>query len=116
RHTRSKRDWSSDVCSSDLARGVVLLGHVLLGIAVANGQDAVPVEDLLLQPPAEVADDQPFHHPQGEGLQPGPDAGGPETVLGKAVGQAAAVGQGGAVLVKPVDELPGKQLGPAAVK
>src|SRR5699024_8822906 len=54
--------------------------------------------------------------PQGEGLQPGPDAGGPETVLGKAIGQAAAVGQGGAVFVKPVDELPGKQLGPAAVE
>src|SRR5438067_6281431 len=26
RHTRSKRDWSSDVCSSDLAQNQVLLG------------------------------------------------------------------------------------------
>src|SRR5699024_11701924 len=25
RHTRSKRDWSSDVCSSDLGRGCKLL-------------------------------------------------------------------------------------------
>src|SRR5699024_11745653 len=25
RHTRSKRDWSSDVCSSDLASGLFLL-------------------------------------------------------------------------------------------
>src|SRR5699024_11440345 len=24
RHTRSKRDWSSDVCSSDLGRGLAL--------------------------------------------------------------------------------------------
>src|SRR5699024_4729205 len=53
---------------------------------------------------------------EGEGLQPGPDAGGPETVLGKAVGQAAAVGQGRAVVVKPVDELLGKQLGPLLVE
>src|SRR5437868_15372764 len=28
RHTRSKRDWSSDVCSSDL---VARLGHLVLG-------------------------------------------------------------------------------------
>src|SRR5699024_12152184 len=25
RHTRSKRDWSSDVCSSDLVKGEILL-------------------------------------------------------------------------------------------
>src|SRR5699024_11801568 len=29
RHTRSKRDWSSDVCSSDLLEGV-LMGRYLL--------------------------------------------------------------------------------------
>src|SRR5699024_11916045 len=28
RHTRSKRDWSSDVCSSDLVSETDLLGHV----------------------------------------------------------------------------------------
>src|SRR5207249_5760319 len=35
RHTRSKRDWSSDVCSSDLARLVdhVVRGVELLGVA-----------------------------------------------------------------------------------
>src|SRR2546428_4187040 len=30
RHTRSDRDWSSDVCSSDL-RSMVLLGSALVG-------------------------------------------------------------------------------------
>src|SRR5699024_3118830 len=36
RHTRSKRDWSSDVCSSDLLGGV---GHAL-GAAHQGGGDA----------------------------------------------------------------------------
>src|SRR5207249_6410227 len=36
RHTRSKRDWSSDVCSSDLER-VNRLGHVLLEPLAAPG-------------------------------------------------------------------------------
>src|SRR5690349_23121249 len=35
RHTRSLRDWSSDVCSSDLAAVVVVGGAiVLLGVAI----------------------------------------------------------------------------------
>src|SRR5699024_11272416 len=40
RHTRSKRDWSSDVCSSDL--GVVDVGErPAFGILVAHLEDAV---------------------------------------------------------------------------
>src|SRR5206468_5361387 len=36
RHTRSDRDWSSDVCSSDLARAALALGQ-------CNDPAAVPV-------------------------------------------------------------------------
>src|SRR5690606_39467841 len=35
-HTRFSRDWSSDVCSSDLELYVLLLGRVLLGFAVGG--------------------------------------------------------------------------------
>src|SRR5699024_12697590 len=31
RHTRSKRDWSSDVCSSDLTFGALLAGRHIWG-------------------------------------------------------------------------------------
>src|SRR5207249_7407703 len=31
RHTRSKRDWSSDVCSSDLVLASICLGYFLFG-------------------------------------------------------------------------------------
>src|SRR5699024_11409908 len=43
RHTRSKRDWSSDVCSSDLALGAraVMLGRAYLWGLGANGQAGV---------------------------------------------------------------------------
>ena len=47
---------------------------------------------ILAQPPLEVAHDEALHHRQGQRLQPGPDAGSPEAVLGKTVGQAAAKG------------------------
>ena len=76
------------------AGGVVPLGHVHLRVAVADGQDTVPVEHFLPQPPVEVADDKALHYRQGQRLQPCPDAGRPEAVLGKAVGQAAAKGAG----------------------
>src|SRR5699024_11838952 len=39
RHTRSKRDWSSDVCSSDLE----------LGLLAADGVDAELFPDRLVQ-------------------------------------------------------------------
>src|SRR5699024_11848567 len=31
RHTRSKRDWSSDVCSSDLASAIIMLAGIYYG-------------------------------------------------------------------------------------
>src|SRR5699024_11983593 len=34
RHTRSKRDWSSDVCSSDLIHGFVFLCYCAATVAV----------------------------------------------------------------------------------
>src|SRR5207249_6033182 len=34
RHTRSKRDWSSDVCSSDLTSAEAILGQALSGLPV----------------------------------------------------------------------------------
>src|SRR5437868_1934236 len=36
RHTRSKRDWSSDVCSSDLAAGKTQLLYMLTGLVKPN--------------------------------------------------------------------------------
>src|SRR5699024_11371586 len=35
RHTRSKRDWSSDVCSSDLAKTIVIDGKIA-SVGTAN--------------------------------------------------------------------------------
>src|SRR5207245_8394786 len=32
RHTRCYRDWSSDVCSSDLVTGVALIAFILVGV------------------------------------------------------------------------------------
>src|SRR2546422_5471688 len=37
RHTRCSRDWSSDVCSSDLVAGVGILGPQRLGSVAATG-------------------------------------------------------------------------------
>src|SRR5207237_6141469 len=62
RHTRFKCDWSSDVCSSDLTAGRLLIDepmleelrairkevaphHVLLVVDAMTGQDAVTVAD-----------------------------------------------------------------------
>src|SRR5699024_12070353 len=41
RHTRSKRDWSSDVCSSDLRRRGDLLHLVWLWFAFASVQEGI---------------------------------------------------------------------------
>src|SRR5699024_11986295 len=37
RHTRSKRDWSSDVCSSDLVLGIINFGDPMRCPGIANG-------------------------------------------------------------------------------
>src|SRR5206468_10132152 len=51
RHTRSDRDWSSDVCSSDLSY-VLLLSPPTC--EPETGDHAVPVEIAAAQPPAAV--------------------------------------------------------------
>src|SRR5699024_11306311 len=45
RHTRSKRDWSSDVCSSDLMPGDTIEGMVLAGIHFQEQEDEDNEED-----------------------------------------------------------------------
>src|SRR5712664_3172262 len=41
RHTRSDRDWSSDVCSSDLVSGVTISWSVLTGGGSVNAASSV---------------------------------------------------------------------------
>src|SRR5690606_40763413 len=48
RHTRFSRDWSSDVCSSDLSQAGLGLDAVLQDVAQAGRGDLVPGQ-LLLQ-------------------------------------------------------------------
>src|SRR5207249_9100653 len=56
RHTRSKRDWSSDVCSSDLRRATLLRDERLgRGRTLAYGRLPVPARHVLRRrerPPA----------------------------------------------------------------
>src|SRR5207247_6869521 len=55
-HTRSTRDWSSDVCSSDLDEvrlGATLRGTCALGLA--GGSTPRPAYEALAQPPLEAA-------------------------------------------------------------
>src|SRR5207249_6789225 len=40
RHTRSKRDWSSDVCSSDLTAALPAGAALVAGLPCANRADA----------------------------------------------------------------------------
>src|SRR5206468_6568781 len=49
RHTRSDRDWSSDVCSSDLTRGVAPRDHTYSATLVP----AVVITVRAMTPPAE---------------------------------------------------------------
>src|SRR5699024_11356704 len=80
RHTRSKRDWSSDVCSSDL--GIVDAGdlgglHLNLGVFL-QVDDGGGVHDLLAQAVAlavvlfHIAEPGVFAHKEGvDAVMPG---------------------------------------------
>src|SRR5699024_11726170 len=53
RHTRSKRDWSSDVCSSDLLRGIsctVTLQEIPFPINLLPAGPDLPLSILGMQP------------------------------------------------------------------
>src|SRR5690606_39807378 len=56
RHTRFSRDWSSDVCSSDLKAAAERLGVEPLGEVVGYGQVAGPDPSLLTQPSRAIKD------------------------------------------------------------
>src|SRR5699024_12017716 len=46
RHTRSKRDWSSDVCSSDLTIHQAVLGNICYGLIEPVGLGHIGVTSL----------------------------------------------------------------------
>src|SRR6266513_4723970 len=48
RHTRSKRDWSSDVCSSDLGVWAVPAHHMVY-VSAAGRHEAVAIDDRSLE-------------------------------------------------------------------
>src|SRR5699024_12093394 len=50
RHTRSKRDWSSDVCSSDLALAGMLGGALTFLILVITKPFALVSEPIIASP------------------------------------------------------------------
>src|SRR5207249_6212726 len=50
RHTRSKRDWSSDVCSSDLFRQDRNVVQALAQGRDPDGKDVQPIEEVLTKP------------------------------------------------------------------
>src|SRR5699024_3344802 len=100
RHTRSKRDWSSDVCSSDLEAGAGVPGGLDQG--VVHRQELGPAGGLLQG----NVDDVPAldaHHAAVLLLHDHPGGGGAE-----AGGQDPVVGAGGAAsLVVTGDGDPG---------
>src|SRR3989440_4864235 len=67
RHTMSDRDWSSDVCSSDLREGVFAMAHTgtqLIdeqGPRVGHGEDALTVIDGARERSSDVAEQVAFH-------------------------------------------------------
>ncbi|RII13898.1 hypothetical protein DSC45_21595 [Streptomyces sp. YIM 130001] len=88
---------------------VVLLGHVEIRVAVADGQQTRVVGDRLSCPPAQVAQGEALDLPPGQGLDVRVGECSPERTLGEPVGEAAAERQGRAVVREPVREVAGEQ-------
>src|SRR5699024_9601156 len=79
RHTRSKRDWSSDVCSSDLRGGYCTADDVFLHLREVLGTEGLSIELLLRLQQLAVhrhhfgAQDDADHHEDEDGdLDPAP--------------------------------------------
>ena len=71
------------------AGGVIVLTHRQVRISKTEGQNAVPIGDGLLLPPAQMAQHDALHNPRREHLQTGKGDGTPEGDHCKAIGQAA---------------------------
>src|SRR5699024_11955038 len=70
RHTRSKRDWSSDVCSSDLVKFLHLTGcHFVFEVPLDNSL-SIFVEKLFDIPYLDLASCIPFLKPVFYGCAP----------------------------------------------
>src|SRR5699024_8892450 len=114
RHTRSKRDWSSDVCSSDLveleAGGAVLVGWVDVHGALGWGGGGVVAVVQPLHQGVEAAAEAVFVHAQvpvgdgvvefgevvgGQGAAAAQDEGEPACGQGAGVEQGQQLGQVG---------------------
>src|SRR5690606_40916723 len=54
RHTRFSRDWSSDVCSSDLTLFVAIAANKVPGIRAVTAHDSYSVERSVLSNDAQV--------------------------------------------------------------
>ena len=94
------------------ARRIVILRHDQIRVAIAHAQHAITIEQRLLQPPAEMAQDDALDHPRGECLQPGKSRRAPEGRLSKTVSQAATKRHGRPVVGKKMDKVGGKQQRP----
>src|SRR5699024_12043674 len=87
RHTRSKRDWSSDVCSSDLGSGekeTALLGHL----------DVVPEGDGWSHDPYDMIEKDGYIYGRGVADDKGPTVLGLYAKIGRASCRARLEGRG----------------------
>src|SRR5690606_31105735 len=57
RHTRFSRDWSSDVCSSDLARHIAVVDVETTGLSPWRHDRIVEIAVVLLSPDGDICDE-----------------------------------------------------------
>src|SRR5690554_7278864 len=63
RHTRCGRDWSSDVCSSDLHMGIITMAHHMGLVVVAEGIETVEQQQELARRGADLLQGYLFSRP-----------------------------------------------------